>query len=216
MDLVQWLVPGGATTTGSTTGSTTTTSSLPAKTAISVCLAPAWSDRLPAAEGRPALRRRSAPLVSRHLQRPLAVAVGLTHEDDDDETQLPLTPGSVTLRLSVNAEGSPLVAATDDDLRFSAVLGEYIGVVVDLCEAASLPVMGALPVDERRALDIVLGSLRGQTRSRLADALILVSAAAELAAFARGFSTHLSLRSTNADGQTSKVVPVDGVIETEL
>lgn len=194
MDVVQWLVPGG-------------------DGGVTVCFAPAWADRLPAVAGRPALRRRSAPLVSRHLARPLAVAVAAGIDDDDSPTSLPDEPGRTAIRLALSADGEPILAADADDVRFASVLGEFVGVVIDLCEAAGLPVMGALPGDERRALVVLLGGLRGQTRSRLADALLLLSAAVQMAALARGFSARATLE---VPGTSPALRPIDGRLEASL
>jgi len=196
MDVVQWVIPGGL------DGGP--------RSAVGACFAPAWADRLPPSGRRPALRRRSAPLVSRHLSRPLAVAVPAGVEDDEAQTSLSDAPGHVTLRLSLAVEGEPLLPAHADDVHFASVFGEFIGVAIDLCEAAGLPVMGACPADERRALDIVLGSLRGQGRSRLADALLLLRAGAQQAALARGFSLTAELL---ADGRS---IGVDGELEAAL
>jgi len=160
------------------------------------------------------LRRRSAPLVSRHLVRPLAVAVAHGIDDDDDGAiALPDEPGRVVVRFTLAAEGEPILAADADDVRFASVLGEFVGVVIDLCEAAGLPVMGAMPGDERRALVVLLGSLRGQTRSRLADALLLLSAAVQMAALARGFSARAALE---VPGAAQPVRPIDGRLEATL
>ena len=92
MDIVQWLVP-------------------KKDGAVGVCFAPAWADRLPPVGSQPALRRRSAPLVSRHIARPLAVAVAATIDDDDDDgsTRLPEGPGLVGgVRFSLSADGDSL------------------------------------------------------------------------------------------------------------
>lgn len=197
MDVVQWLVPG-------------------ADGSVAVCFAPAWADRLPAVAGRPALRRRSSPLVSRHLSRPLAVAVVASDaaivDDDETATSLPDAPGAVAVRFTLAADGEPILAADADDVRFASVLGEFVGVVIDLCEAAGLPVMGAMPVDERRSLLVLLGGLRGQGRSRLADALLLLSAGVQSAALARGFSSRASLELV-AGG---RLIPLDGHLEGQL
>ncbi len=201
MDVVQWIVPGGL-----SDGS--------AATEVGVCFAPAWADRLPSqhtASSRAALRRRSAPLVSRHLPRPLAVAVRADVDDDDTAITLPDAPGQVCLRLSLDAAGEPLIPADASDVHFASVFSEFIGVTVDLCEAAGLPVMGVCPANERRALDVVLGGLRGQSRSRLADALLLLSAAVSLAALSRGFSAQGALLLPER-----KIIAVDGAIEASL
>jgi len=194
MDVVQWLVPGG-------------------DGGVTVCFAPAWADRLPAVGGRPALRRRPAPLASRHLARPLAGAVAHGVDDDDGPTALPDEPGRLAVRLTLAAEGEPILAADADDVRFASVLGEFVGVVIDLCEAAGLPVMGAMPGDERRALVVLLGSVRGQTRSRLADALLLLAAAVQMSALARGFSARAVL---DVPGASPPVLPIDGRLEAAL
>jgi hypothetical protein len=195
MDIVQWLVPKKDGDVG-------------------VCFAPAWADRLPPVGSQPALRRRSAPLVSRHIARPLAVAVATTIDDDDDgATRLPEGPGLVGVRFSLSADGEPLLGPRADDVGFASTLGEFVGVVVDLGEAAGLPMMGALPVDERRGLGIVLGSLRGQTRARLADAFLLWVAAVKSAALARGFSASATLE---LYGSSPSQRPIDGTIEASL
>jgi hypothetical protein len=194
MDIVQWLVPKGDGDVG-------------------VCFAPAWADRLPPVGTQPGLRRRSAPLVSRHVARPLAVAVDATVEDDDGPMSLPEGPGQVVVRFALSADGAPLVDPTSDDVAFASTLGEFVGVVVDLCEAAGLPMMGALPIDERRGLGIVLGSLRGHSRTRVADALLLWAGAVQSAALARGFSSSAALEVV-APSRT--VRPIDGTIETSV
>ncbi len=195
MDVVQWLVPGANT-----------------PSEVGVCFAPAWADRLPATGARPALRRRSAPLVSRHLSRPLAVAVVANDVDDESPIAIGGTPGSVTLRFSLSVRGGAIVEADADDVRFAIVLGEFVGVVIDLCEAAGVPVMGAVPADERRALDIVVGGLRGQTKARLADALLLLMGAVQMAADARGFQASMLLLVQSPAAH----VAVDGTIEDHL
>ena len=166
MDVVQWLVPRRDDA---------------AAGVVFVCFAPAWADRLPAMAGLPALRRRSAPMVSRHLPRSLAVAVA---------------------------------AADIDDVRFAAVLGEFVAVVVDLCEAAGLPVMGAVPVDERRGLQILFGGLNGMGRVRLGDALLMLAAATQTAALARGFSARAVVVVVN-DPQRAAIA-IDGRLEAQL
>jgi hypothetical protein len=193
MDIVQWLVPKNDGDVG-------------------VCFAPAWADRLPPVGTQPALRRRSAPLVSRHVARPLAVAVVATVEDDEGPMSLPEGPGQVIVRFALSADGAPLVEPKADDVAFASTLGEFVGVVVDLCEAAGLPLMGALPVDERRGLGVVLGSLRGHSRARVADALLLWAAAVQSAALARGFLSSAALEVVGA----RSVRPIDGTIEASV
>ena len=178
-----------------------------------MCFAPAWADRLPAVGSLPALRRRSAPMVSRHLPRSLAVAVAATVVDDDDASNLPDGPGQVAVRFQLAVDNEPILAADADDIRFAAVLGEFVAVVVDLCEAAGLPVMGALPVDERRGLLILLGALSGLGRIRLGDALLMLAAAAQTAALARGFTARAQLVVVN---DTRPPVAIDGRIESAL
>jgi len=198
MDVVQWLVPRRDGDNG---------------TEVLVCFAPAWADRLPAVGGLPALRRRSAPMVSRHLPRSLAVAVAATLDDDDGATKLPDGPGQVAVTFELAVEHEPILPSDADDIRFAAVLGEFVAVVVDLCEAAGLPVMGALPVDDRRGLQILLGSLSGLGRVRLADALLMLAAATQTAALARGFTARALL----AVVSTSEArIAIDGRIESAL
>lgn len=192
MDVVQWLVP------------------LSSRKDVAVCFAPAWADRLPKTAGLPALRRRSAPLVTKHLVRPLAVAVAVDVADDEAPTSLPGAPGQVALRIHLSAEGAPLLPADADDVRFAALLGEFVGVVVDVAEAAGVPVMGVMPTDERRALQILLGGLQENPRSRLADAFLLFAGAIETCALARGFSARCSLV------VEPRVVAIDADIEASL
>jgi hypothetical protein len=91
MDIVQWLVP-------------------KKDGAVGVCFAPAWADRLPPVGSQPALRRRSAPLVSRHIARPLAVAVAATIDDDDDDGATRCLRGLAWWggRFSLSADGDSL------------------------------------------------------------------------------------------------------------
>lgn len=192
MDVVQWLVP------------------LADRDDVAVCFAPAWADRLPATAGLPALRRRSAPLVCKHLVRPVAVAVPADVVDDERATRLPGSPGALSLRVQLSAEGAPLVDAKASDARFASVMAEFVGVVVDVVEAAGLPMMGALPVDERRALQLLLGGLQGVSRARLADALVLFAGAVEFAAHARGFDVRCFLV------ENTTLHKLDGRIEAAL
>jgi hypothetical protein len=195
MDVVQWLVPGPN-----------------GDASVAVCFAPAWADRLPPVGTTPALRRRSAPLVSRHLSRPLAIAVAAADVDDESPIALPGAPGSVTLRFGLSVRGTPVLDAGADDVHFASVLGEFVGVVIDLCEAAGVPVMGAVPADERRALDIVVGGLRGQTKARLADALLLLLGGVQMAADARGFQATAAMMVR----EPAAHVAIDGQIERHL
>jgi hypothetical protein len=156
------------------------------------------------------LRRRSAPLVCKHLVRPLAVAVAADVVDDDAPVRLPGAPGSVSLRIALTAGGQSLLDASADDIRFASVLGEFVGVVVDVCEAAGLPLMGAQPVDERRALQLLLGGLHGNPRARLADSLLLFAAGVETCALARGFEARCSL----IEGKRS--IAINARIEEQL
>ena len=152
-------------------------------------------------------------MVSRHLPRSLAVAVGVNTDDDDDVTGLPDAPGQVAVRFVLAVQGEPILPADADDIRFAAVLGEFVSVVVDLCEAAGLPVMGALPVDERRGLQILLGGLSGLGRVRLADALLMFAAAVQTAALARGFAAKASVVVVN---EARAPIVIDGCIESAL
>ena len=199
MDVVQWLVPRRDDA---------------AAGVVFVCFAPAWADRLPAMAGLPALRRRSAPMVSRHLPRSLAVAVAAADIDDDDDLTLPDGPGQVAGRFAPAVEGEPILPADSDDVRFAAVLGEFVAVVVDLCEAAGLPVMGAVPVDERRGLQILFGGLNGMGRVRLGDALLMLAAATQTAALARGFSARAVVVVVNDPGRAP--IDIDGRLEAQL
>jgi hypothetical protein len=192
MDVVQWLAP------------------LPDRSDLAVAFAPAWADRLPQTRHLPALRRRSAPLVCRHLSRPVAVAVAVDVADDDRDARVPRAPGAVTLTLLLSAEGAPVVEAAADDVAFASVLAEFIGVVVDVVEAAGLPLMGVVPAEERRGLTIVLGGLMGLSRSRLADALLLFAGAVEMCALARGFQARAFV------GHGDKRFAIDGRLEEAL
>ncbi len=192
MDVVQWLTP------------------RPGSDDVAVCFAPPWAVNLPPHAGLPALRRRSATLVSRHLTRPFAVAVAADLVDDEAPLRLPGTAGAVSLRIALSANGVALLDAGASDVRFAAVLGEFVGVVVDLCEAAGLPLLGAQPVDERRALQLLLGALQGNARARLADALLLFAGAVETCALARGFEARCSLL------HGSRIIPINARIEVEL
>lgn len=192
MDVVQWLSP------------------RPNSDDVGVFFVPAGADRLPATEGFPSLRRRSAPLVCRHLLRPLAVAVAADVVDDDRAVRIAGAPGSVAVRIELSANGAPLLDPGADDVRFGAVLGEFVGVIFDLGEAAGLPVIGAQPVDDRKALLLLLDALQGTPRARLADALLLFAGGVETCALARGFEARCVLV------DAKRVVPINARIEAAL
>jgi hypothetical protein len=108
---------------------------------------------------------------------------------------------------------APLVTG-DDDVRFAAVLGEFVGVVADLCGAVDLPFVAAVPGLDARSLDVVLGAVGGMTRARLGDALVLFSVAVRTAALARGFDASCVVVDDVADG--GAVCAVDGRLEERL
>jgi hypothetical protein len=176
-----------------------------------VIFAPASADRLPASLGMPALRRRSATLTSRHLPRPLAAAVAVDAVDDAAAAALPSEAGAVVLRLALQVDGDSGLVVDRDDVHFAAVLGEFVGVVADLCAAAGLPFVAAGAAPGRRAVDIALGAVAGMGRARLGDALTLCAAAVRSAALARGFDVRCSL--VLAD---RPAIDVDGHIEERL
>jgi hypothetical protein len=193
MDVVQWLVrrPGDA--------------------VVAVVFAAASAERLPATSSLPALRRRSSTLVSDHLPRPFVAAVAAEVVDEAVPTRLPPDAGRVALRLSLRADGDAPLLVDACDVRFAAVLGEYAGVVADLCAAVGLPFVAALPVDARRALELVLGGVGGMSRQRLGDAVVLFAVAARTAALARGFDASCDVV---VDGAVVGVV--DGRVEELL
>ena len=178
MDLVQWIVPdpGGS-----------------PHVVPHVLWVPAWAERVPALGALGPLRRRGAPLVSRWLSTPIAVAVSPDAVDDDQAAQLPKTPGACSVRLGLvvdDAAGEPVVAPAADDMRFASLLGEFVRCITDLCEAAGLPVMAVGPAwsggPRRAGAEVLLGSLSAFSATRLGDALVLLATAVRLAALARG------------------------------
>jgi hypothetical protein len=153
---------------------------------LMIVFAAASTERLPAAFGLPALRRRSAPLVSDELPRPLVAAVAVDVVDDDRPPRLAAAAAAAGLRVVVTHDGdSPFVVG--DDVRFAAVLGEFVGVVAGLCEAAQLPFVAASGGAQGGAIDVGFGPLQGLGRARLADALVTLAVGVRTAALARGF-----------------------------
>lgn len=199
MELVQWVVPR-------------------ADGAFSVGFAPAWSERMPAVGtlavgGRTGtLRRRGAPLSSRHLPYPLAIGV---HDDDapDDQPMRALKPGQLvlSLRLAVDGDGRALVAPGADDVRLAGLLAELVRVVADLAEAAGVHAAAIAPERERRGLEVSVGTLGAGTVGQLADALCLFRVAVEQCAQARGLQVTDAL--VVLDGTST---PIDGRVARAL
>lgn len=167
MDLVQWIV---ATDDG----------------ALQVGWAPAWADRLTSlGPEKRAIRRRGAPLVSRWLPHPLAV--GSVHGDPDARVTLAAGALSLSFALALDGPDARLpLAPNADDIRFAGLYAELVKVVADLCEAAALPPAAIAPLPERRGLDIAVSAVGSFALDNLADSIILVRAAVELCAHARG------------------------------
>lgn len=159
-----------------------------------VAFAPSWADRMPAppSAGGPGrvLRRRSAPLVSRWLPHPVAIAE-LEGDAPAPTTLAPAAPGAVTLSLVFALEGeggapTPILPPGRGALALSTVLAEMISVVGDLLEALSLPLLSLAPDREDRGFDVALGSVGALTTDKLAEQLCLLRAALDVAAQARG------------------------------
>lgn len=172
MELVQWVVPQDDGSFG-------------------VGFAPAWSERMPAvgtlARTSATLRRRGAPLASRHLAYPLAI--GAAEDRTADDTPLRgLKAGMLclSLRLAMDGDGRALVPPSSDDVRLAGLVAELVRVVADLAEAAGLPAIGIAPERERRGLELVVGALGATNVTQLADALCLFRVAAEQVSQARG------------------------------
>lgn len=177
MELVQWVVPRD-------------------DGAFGVGFAPAWSERMPAVgtlgvgcgctTGTP-LRRRGAPLASRHLPYPLAIGAP-EDRPPEDQPMRGIKAGAlaISLRFAIDVDGRALVPPGSDDVRLAGLLAELVRVVADLAEAAGLPAAGIAPERERRGLDMVVGTLGATTVNQLADALCLFRVAVELCAQARG------------------------------
>ena len=167
MDLVQWIV---AAEDG----------------ALRVGWAPAWADRLTSlGSEKRAIRRRGAPLVSRWLPHPLAVG----SVDGDPEARVTLAAGMLSLSFALALDGPDArlpLAADADDVRFAGLYAELVRVVADLCESAALPPTAIAPLPERRGLDVAVGAVGTFALDNLADSVILVRAAIELCAHARG------------------------------
>lgn len=175
MELVQWVVPRDDGSFG-------------------VGFAPAWSERMPAVgtlvAGLPAgtmLRRRGAPLASRHLPYPLAVGAP-EERAHDDQPMRALKPGALalSLRFTVDVDGRALLAPGADDVRLMGLLAELVRVVADLAEAAGVSAATIAPERERRGIELVVGTLGAGTVAQLADALCLFRVAVEQCAQARG------------------------------
>lgn len=172
MELVQWVVPHEDGSFG-------------------VGFAPAWSERMPAvgtlARSSAALRRRGAPLASRHLAYPLAVGAPEDRPLDDTPVRgLKAGMLCLSLRLAMDGDGRALVPPSSDDVRLAGLLAELVRVVADLAEAAGLPTTGIAPERERRGLELVVGALGATNVTQLADALCLFRVAVEQCSQARG------------------------------
>lgn len=176
MDLVAWIV-------GRSDGG------------LGVVFAPSWSDRMPAppsvgaAPGK-TLRRKSAPLVSRWLPHPVALAE-LEGEPPGSAALAPAAPGAVALSLLVGLEGeggapTPVLPPGRGELALATVLSELVSVVGDLLEALSLPLLSLSPDKEARGFDVALGSVGALTIEKLAEHLLLFRAALDVACQARG------------------------------
>ena len=196
MDVVQWIAR------------------RPGDPAVGVCFAPSSAERVVAGSGVPALRRRGATLASAHLPRPLVAALPVDVVDDDHPSRV---ADPLLIRITLLPGGDPIIAVgvdgAADDVRFAAVLGEFVGVAADLCAAAGLPFQAAAPSHGCRALDVVLGAVAGMSRARLGDAVILFAVGVRTAALARGFDVRAAL--VLPHGTQSEVV-VDGRIEEHL
>jgi hypothetical protein len=160
--------------------------------ALRVGWAPAWADRLTSLgpETRP-IRRRGAPLVSRWLPHPLAVGSvdGRGEGRSDPEARVVLAPGALSISFALALDGPdarPPLLPTADDVRFAGLYAELVRVIADLCEAAALPPTAIAPMPEHRGLDVALGAVGSFGLDALADSVILVRAAIELCAHARG------------------------------
>lgn len=170
MQLVQWIVP-------------------LAEGGFSVLFSPVWTEEVPAAAdargkgGR--VRRRSAPLSSRWLPHPIALA----ESEDTPRVDGPPQdrPVSVRFAFSTSERGPPVAMMRDDDISFAALFAEMVRVVADLCESASLPVLAIAPDVERRGLSLTLGSLVMLPPQSAFDALCVMRVAVELCAQQRGF-----------------------------
>jgi hypothetical protein len=196
MDVVQWIAR------------------RPGDPAVGVCFAPSSAERVVAGVDVPVLRRRGATLASVHLPRPLVAALPFDVVDDDRPTRV----GELLLvRIVLLSGGDPIVDGSvdgaADDVRFAAVLGEFVGVAADLCAAAGLPFSAAVPSCGGQALDVVLGAVAGMSRARLGDALVLFAVAVRTAALARGFDVRATLVMPTS---TPAEVVVDGRIEEHL
>lgn len=168
MDLVQWIVASED------------------DSALRVGWAPAWADRLTGLgpERRP-IRRRGAPLVSRWLPHPLAVG----SVDGDPEVRVTVAAGALSLAFALALDGPDArlpLGPNADDIRFAGLYAELVRVVADLCESAALPPTAIAPLPERRGFDIAVGAVGSVGLDNLADSIILVRAALELCAHARG------------------------------
>lgn len=206
MELVQWVVPRADGTFG-------------------VGFAPAWSERMPAvgtlAAGTGMLRRRGAPLSSRHLPYPLAIGAR-EDESADDQPMRPLKSGQLVLvlRLAVDGEGRPLVGPDADDVRLAGLLAELVRVVADLAEAAGVHAAAIAPERERRGLELSVGTLGAGTVGQLADALCLFRVALEHCAQARGLQlvdacVVLDGKSAPLDGRVARALAVAGAKRKE-
>jgi hypothetical protein len=158
-------------------------------TSFDLLFVPAWADRIAAAAGvRGALRRRSAPLVSRWLSMPLVVAVDDAQATDTDAPlALPNTPGAVRVVASLlSTEGGPLFAHATDPIRIATTMSEFVRCIGDVCEAGGIPV-SSVRFTANTDVELCMGPLLSWQRQRFVDACWLLCFAMRLCALARGF-----------------------------
>ncbi len=195
MQLVQWIIPfqaGG----------------------FAVVYAPASAQSVPAptADGPSVLRyRRIAPLVSRWLPHPIAVGVDVA--GDADAGAVGEGDVTVSFEFAVAAAGPPVLSMRDDAVAHSALFAELVGVLADLCEALTLPLLSITPA--RAALHVALGSLRTRNRAHVFDALCAFAVAVDSCVQARGFVCASAAVVVRHNGHTAHA-PLDARLASVL
>lgn len=186
MELVQWIVPG-------------------VDGALRVRWAPLAAECL--SSGGPLLRR-GTPLVSSWLAHPICVSA--LEDAVFNDARVIVQTGALSLAfaiaLDVPSADAP-VPSDADDVRFAGVFGELVRVLADLCESAGLSPTSIAPLPPCRGLQVEVDPVHG-TIGALADAIILVRAAFELCAHARGLKivearVRCAEQSALADGRTA-------------
>jgi hypothetical protein len=169
MDLVQWIYETGG--------------------RFESALAPAGAPRLGLASSGnrpPRSLQQGGSLESVHLPFPLILGV-----EDPAASESAAAPAALRVRLVLSggeAHARDPVSTEDEPHLIVGRLAEFCEVIADLLEAADLPLSNLVPRPKTLSLEAVLAPLERRLAVDVTHALMLLRAALELAADARGFA----------------------------